>query len=600
MSQERTEIEEQYKWRVEDIYATSDEWESDLEELRLLMGKIPSMKGHIADSADSLHAFMEISNEIDKKGNQLATYAHLLVDQDLRDTDNQERQKRLELVFVDYSQATSFVDPELSLVSDERLMELERDERLKEYHMTFDAIRKQRAHVLSDKEEEVLSKTSILGDVPSDTYDILTDAEMPWPTMKLSDGKEVRLDHAEFVKQRESSVREDRQESFNKFWDTYKSFEGTIGELMAGHIREDLFSTVVRNFGSTLESRLYYKDIPLDVYDSLVKNINASLPTFHRYLSLRKRILGVEQLEYWDLYAPVVKDIDLKYTYQEAQSLILEAVKPLGEEYSKVIRRAFDERWIDVMPNEGKASGAYSTGGAYDIHPYILTNFNGSLNSVSTLIHELGHTMHSYLSNKNQKYHNSHYMIFVAEVASTLNECLLDELMLQKLEKREEKISLLMNILDGYKGTLFRQTQFAEFEREMHAIAQRKEPITGKKLSSLYIDILKKYYGHEKDVCHVDDKIAIEWAFIPHFYRSFYVYQYSTSFVASHALVNNILSGDKESIDRYLTFLSSGGIDYPIALLQKAGVDMLQSTPFENVIRHMNELMDKIESLLKE
>ncbi len=599
MAQNRADIENKYKWNKEDLYATPEDWDKALEELKEFSKGIVGFKGKLsAGDPEVLREYFDFNDKLGIAAAKLGTYAHMVVDEDLRIAENNERQQRLQLFFVDYSQLSAFETPELGQISDEQLDILMKDPRTADHWMSFDQLKREKAHILSNAEEELMAKTSILGDVPDSAYSILTDAEMPWPQMTLDNGEEIKLDHAEYMTQRVSSNRNDRKNAFDLFWKTYKQFEGTFGELMAGNIRQSVFNITVRKYASVLESCLENKNIPVSVYDSLVENVNKALPTFHRYLNLRKRMLGVEQLEYWDVYAPVVSDIELKYSYEEAQQLVLEAIKPLGEDYAKVVKRAIDERWIDVYPNEGKASGAYSTGAAYDVHPYILTNFNGTLDSVSTLIHELGHTMHSYLSNTNQPYHKSHYAIFVAEVASTFNECLLDELMLTKLQKKDEKISLLMNILDGFKGTLFRQTQFAEFEREMYKLGESNQPITGKKLTQLYLDILKKYYGHDKGVCHIDDLVGIEWAFIPHFYRAYYVYQYSTSFIASNALVEAVLKGGAEDQKRYLNFLSSGCAEYPIDLLRNAGIDMMDAKPFEYVVEKMNRIMDEIEKLL--
>ncbi|MCQ2236542.1 MAG: oligoendopeptidase F [Bacteroidales bacterium] len=599
MAQNRADIENKYKWNKEDLYATPEDWDKALEELKKFSKGIVGFKGKLsAGDPEVLREYFDFNDKLGIAAAKLGTYAHMVVDEDLRIAENNERQQRLQLFFVDYSQLSAFETPELGQISDEQLDILMKDPRTADHWMSFDQLKREKAHILSNAEEELMAKTSILGDVPDSAYSILTDAEMPWPQMTLDNGEEIKLDHAEYMTQRVSSNRNDRKNAFDLFWKTYKQFEGTFGELMAGNIRQSVFNITVRKYASVLESCLENKNIPVSVYDSLVENVNKALPTFHRYLNLRKRMLGVEQLEYWDVYAPVVSDIELKYSYEEAQQLVLEAIKPLGEDYAKVVKRAIDERWIDVYPNEGKASGAYSTGAAYDVHPYILTNFNGTLDSVSTLIHELGHTMHSYLSNTNQPYHKSHYAIFVAEVASTFNECLLDELMLTKLQKKDEKISLLMNILDGFKGTLFRQTQFAEFEREMYKLGESNQPITGKKLTQLYLDILKKYYGHDKGVCHIDNLVGIEWAFIPHFYRAYYVYQYSTSFIASNALVEAVLKGGAEDQKRYLNFLSSGCAEYPIDLLRNAGIDMMDAKPFEYVVDKMNRIMDEIEKLL--
>ncbi|HEX9935299.1 MAG TPA: M3 family oligoendopeptidase, partial [bacterium] len=338
-----------------------------------------------------------------------------------------------------------------------------------------------------------------------------------------------------------------------------------------------------------------------DVYRTLIRNVNDNLGSFHRYLALRKRMLGVDTLRYMDLYAPVVKGVDLQYTYSQAQKLVLEALKPLGKPYADAIRKAMNERWIDVYPTTGKCSSpsAYSTGDEYDVHPYILLNFNGLFNDVSTLAHELGHSMHSYFSNKTQPFPTANYSTFVAEVASTFNEALLIDKMLKEIRDDDVRLSLLMEYLDNIKGTVFRQTQFAEYELAIHEMAEKGRPLTGDVLTQIYGDILKKYYGHDKGLCRIDDYVNVEWAYIPHFYYNFYVYQYSTSFTASTALSEKVLTGEKGAVEKYLQFLSSGGSDYPIEILKKAGVDMTTPDPFQKTMQAMNRTMDEIEKILK-
>jgi oligoendopeptidase F len=334
------------------------------------------------------------------------------------------------------------------------------------------------------------------------------------------------------------------------------------------------------------------------VYHSLIENVNKNLSTFHRYLKLRQRILGVDQLHYYDLYAPLLANVNLNYNIEESQKNILAALQPLGDDYVSVVKKAFNERWLDVYPTEGKRSGAYSNGSAYDVHPYILLNYNGKYDDMSTIAHELGHTMQSYLSNTHQPYATADYPIFVAEVASTFNEALLIDYMLKQIKDDDVRLSLLGNYLEGIKGTVFRQTQFAEFELRIHEMAEKSEPLTGDVLNQVYDEIVKKYYGHDKNVCIVDDEIKAEWMYIPHFYYNFYVFQYATSFTASAALSERALSGDKTIINKYIDFLSSGGSDYPIPLLKKAGVDMTTSEPFDLTMVKMNRVMDEMEKIL--
>jgi len=359
-----------------------------------------------------------------------------------------------------------------------------------------------------------------------------------------------------------------------------------------------MFYMKARKYPSCLQSALDANNIPVQVYHSLVGNVNANLSTFHRYLKLRKRMLAVDELHYYDLYAPLVSGVDLKYSIEEAQKNILASLAPLGREYIAVTQRAFSERWVDVYPSQGKRSGAYSDGSVYDVHPYMLLNYNGKYDDMSTLAHELGHTMHSYLSNKNQPYPNASYPIFVAEVASTFNEALLIDHMLKTIKDEHVRLSLLGSYLEGIKGTVFRQTQFAEFELRLHEKAEKGEALTGDALNALYDELTKKYYGHDKGICRVGDEIKSEWSFIPHFYYNFYVYQYATAFTASAALSEQVLGGDQAATRRYIEFLSSGSSDYPINLLKKAGVDMTSSQPFELTMKKMNRVMDEMEKIL--
>ena len=353
-----------------------------------------------------------------------------------------------------------------------------------------------------------------------------------------------------------------------------------------------------RSYGSSLESALDANNIPVQVYHSLVDNVDANLSTFHRYLKLRKRILGVDTLHYYDLYAPLLSGVELRYTIDESKQNVLASLAPLGPEYIAVTKKAFNERWIDVYPNGGKRNGAYSNGSAYDVHPYMLLNYNGKYDDMSTLAHELGHTMQSYLSNKAQPYPTADYPIFVAEVASTFNEALLIDHMLKTIKDDNVRLSLLGNYLEGIKGTVFRQTQFAEFELRIHDLAEKGEALTGDRLNELYREITRKYYGHDKGVCIVDDEIKSEWSYIPHFYYNFYVYQYATAFTASAALSEQVLAGDKAATKRYVDFLSAGGSDYAIDLLKNAGVDMTTSQPFELTMKKMNRVMDEMEKIL--
>ena len=408
----------------------------------------------------------------------------------------------------------------------------------------------------------------------------------------------MKLDQTAFNDLRAVPNRADREKVMSAFFQSLGSFGRTYGTTLNGEVQKLLFFAKARKYPSSLELALDGPNIPTSVYTRLIEGVNRNLPAFHRYLRLRKRMLGIDQLHYYDLYAPLVGSVNLQYTPEEAQGHVLAAVAPLGPEYAAILRRAFTERWIDLLPATGKRSGAYSNGGAYDVHPYMLINFNGKYADVSTLAHELGHTMQSYFSNQAQPYPLASYQLFVAEVASTFNESLLIDYMLRSIKDDDVRLSLLGNYLENIKGTLFRQTQFAEFELRMHEMAQKGQPVVADTLAELYMDITKKYDGHDQGICVVDDYIAHEWSFIPHFYRDFYVYQYATSFAASEALAEKVKSGDPAAITRYLAFLSAGGSKYPIDLLKDAGVDMTTDEPLELTVRAMNRVMDEMERLL--
>jgi len=429
-------------------------------------------------------------------------------------------------------------------------------------------------------------------------YNTFSDGEMPAPEATLSNGDKIVVTKAVYNRYRASANRQDREIVFKAFWDNYAKFQASYGEMLSGNVQSHIFEAKARNFGSSLEAALYPNNIPVAVYHGLIDNVNKNLAAFHRYLALKKRMMGVDTLKYLDLYAPVVKNIDMQYPYDKAALIVPEALKPLGPDYVAIINKALGERWIDVYPTTGKQSGAYSEGAYYDGHPYIKLNYTDLYEDVSTMAHELGHTMQSYLSNKTQPYPLADYPIFVAEVASTFNEVLLFNYMLNKETNDDVRLSLLMGWLDRFKGTLFRQTQFAEFELKIHEAAEKGMPLTGESLSKMYMDIVKAYYGDDKGICKVDDYINMEWAFIPHFYYNFYVYQYSTSFTASISLAEKVMSGDPKALKNYIQFLSAGGSDYPIELLKKAGVDMTTSEPFDNAIASMNKVMDEIEEIL--
>jgi len=599
-TRERSEVPAEHKWKLEDLYETDQAWRQAKEKLVARFDEVEKYRGKLAESASELLACLEFNTDISKEFGRLFSYASMKSDEDLRDSKFLAMKQEMQQLGTDYSSKSSFITPEIAAMDKQKIDKfIEQEPGLKIYKMPLYDILRMKPHTLSDKEEKILAEAGLLADGPSSIYSVFSNAELPYPKIELSDGTDAELTKAGYARYRALPNRSDREAVFQAFWEVFNKFKGTFGTQLYANVKKDMFYTRTRNYESSLHSALDQDNIPIEVYMALIENVTDNLDSFHRYLDLKKRMLDVETLKYSDVYAPVVKGIDLQYTYDQARELILDSLAPLGEDYQKVVAEAFEKRWIDVYPTPGKRAGAYSNGNAYDVHPYILLNYNGQYDDVSTIAHELGHTMHSYYANKNQPYPTADYSIFVAEVASTFNEALLIHKMLEEIQDDDTRLSLLMNYLDGIKGTVFRQTQFAEFELRIHEKAERGEPLTGDVLNEMYADILKRYYGHEKGICQIDDLYKVEWAYVPHFYYNFYVYQYATSFTASTALVEKVLGKEEGAVEKYIEFISSGGSDYPIELLKKAGVDMTSPEPFKKTMIVMNRTMDEIEAILE-
>ena len=601
MGQERDRLKilDKYKWNLADIYPDDQAWRSAKEQLAKELPQMKMFQGKLGTSAATLANALDKYFGFDKELSRLYVYAQMLSDQDTRDaTHLGMKQEMIQLAAAEAAEV-AFLEPEILRFEKGRVDKFIRNEpRLKIYRFYLEDIARRSAHTLSAAEERLLADMGPLAGASSSTYGILSNADFPFPSVTLSDGKVVKLDQAAFADLRALPNRSDREKVMSAFFAALGHFSGTFGTTMNGEVQKVLFQSKARKYESALEYSLNGPNIPVSVYMRLIDGINKNLPAFHRYLKLRQRILGLDQLHYYDLYAPLVGSVELTYTPEQAQKLVLEAVAPLGSEYTSTVERAYDSRWIDLFPNEGKRSGAYSEGAAYDVHPYMLINYNGKYTDVSTLAHEMGHTMQSYFSNKTQPYPLANYPIFVAEVASTFNETLLINHVLKNTKDDDTRLSLLGNYLENIKSTVFRQAQFAEFELRMYEMAGKGQPITGNALAKLYLDITRKYYGQDQGISIVDDYIANEWSYIPHFYRDFYVFQYATSFTASMALSEKVIGGDPGATKRYLAFLSAGGSKYPIDLLKDAGVDMTTDEPLDLTIKAMNRVMDEMDAIL--
>ncbi len=597
---ERSSIPEQHTWNLADLYPSDAAWEQAYRDLDSRVTGISRYRGTLAASSAQLLACLEERAAWYREFQRLASYASNKSNEDTRVSKYQAMLQKVSQLATKAGAEGSFIEPEI-VAMDETVLRgfLEQQAGLAPFRFYLENVLRRKAHMLSEKEERIVAEAARMADAPGTIYNVLSDAELPYPEITLKDGRRVTLNKSAFSRYRAETDRDDREQAFKAFFETFKRFESTFGAQLFAKVNADLFYARARGYGSTLEMALDPNNIPVEVYLSLIENVNRNLDKFHRYLRIKQRLMGLDRLKYSDLYAETVEGVKLEYDVDQAQALVLDAFQPMGDRYVEAVRKAFAERWIDFYPTPGKRSGAYSNDGGYDVHPFVLLNYNGLYEDVSTLAHELGHAMHTYFSNKTQPYPMADYPIFVAEVASTFNEALLKEEILAQIDNPDIRLSLLMKYLDGLKGTLFRQTQFAEFELKIHERVERGESLTGADLSKLYGEITRRYYGHDQGVCEVQDFIDYEWAFILHFFNyTYYVYQYATSFTASTALAEMVLQGEPGAVDRVLRFLSAGGSDYPIALLREAGVDMTSRAPFDKTMQAMERTMDEIERIL--
>jgi oligoendopeptidase F len=600
LATERSEIPDQYKWRTSDLYPTEAAWYQAKDDIAARIPKLAAYQGTLGQSAaqlaDALTAYMDLSRDYSK----LRIYAMFRKDEDARLGKPREMNQIATQLGVELGTTVSYLRPELLALGGGKVRDFVAQEpRLAPYRPWLEDLLRWEPHTLSAAEEKVASEARIMTGAPSSAYYTFKNADMPYPEVTLSTGEKVRLDDAAYTQYRAVPVRADRDLVFRAFWTRHREFERTLGATLDGEVKAHIFDKNVHRFGSSLESSLFDSNIPTTVYTQLIADVHSNLPTLHRYLKLRQRMMGVDPLRYEDLYAPIVKEVDLHYTPEQAQGLVLSALAPLGAEYVTTLRGGLQSGWADWMPSTGKQSGAYSEG-VYGVHPFQLLNFTGLYEEVSTLAHESGHSMHSYLSDRTQPYATHDYKTFVAEVASTLNENLLLHYMLDHTKDRDTRLFLLGSYLDNLRLTLFRQTLFAEFELRIHELAEKGEPLTGERMSGIYLGLLKDYYGDAGNVCKVDDLYGVEWAYIQHFYMDFYVFQYATSITASSEIAARMRAEGKgtKTRDAYLAMLAMGASRDPIDELKSVGVDMTTSAPFDAAMREMNTVMDEMEKLL--
>ncbi|WP_249870113.1 oligoendopeptidase F [Oceanobacillus saliphilus] len=591
----RSEVPLDSTWRLEDIFTTDEQWQAELKELQQEIPKVEQYKGKLSESADTLYDLLKLQDALSERLGKLYTYSHMRYDQDTTNSFYQGMNSQAETVLTFASSAMSYIVPEVLKMDEEKINRfLEEKEELKLYKKVLDEINRQRPHVLSEREEALLAEASEPMSSSATTFGMLNNADLTFPAIKNEDGEEVDVTHGRYSTFLESKDRRVREDAFKAVYDTYGKFKNTFASTLSGNVKTHNFSAKIRNYESARQSALDNNNIPEQVYDNLVEAVHEKLPLLHRYTELRKKVLGVDELHMYDLYTPLVKDVEMKVSYEQAKDYVLNGLNPLGSDYAAILKEGFENRWIDVEENKGKRSGAYSSG-AYGTNPYILMNWQDDVNNTFTLAHELGHSVHSYLTRKNQPYRYGNYSIFVAEVASTTNEALLNDYLLKNLEDEKQKLYILNHFLEGFRGTVFRQTMFAEFEHDIHVRAQNGEALTADKLTEIYYELNKKYYG---EAVVSDEEIGLEWARIPHFYYNYYVYQYATGYSAATALASNILEGTDGSVDRYLDFLKAGSSDYPIEVLKKAGVDMTSKQPILDALDVFEEKLNEMEKLL--
>ena len=585
----RDEIEEKYKWKLEDIYESDVLWEEELSKANEIVEQISKFQGTLASSAQNLLDFFKESDNLDYYVDRVYVYANQRYHQDTTVSKYQGYAANAELLLVNASGATSFANPELLEISDEKFESFyqEKPELLK-YKRLIDEIKRTKDHVLDKKSEEILAKAGEIAMGPDNIFHMFNDADIKFPKIKDENGNEVELSHGNFIHYMQSYDRRVREDAFKCLYSSYKAYGNTVSAIFTSNLKQENFYSQLRNYSSSRAMELDKSEIPESVYDNLIETVHKHLPALHKYLKDRKNTLNVDKLHMYDIYVPLVQGVEKEYSFEEAKEIVADALQPMGDEYVSILKEGMNSRWIDVYENRNKRSGAYSWG-AYGTHPYVLLNYHGKLNDVFTLAHEMGHSMHTYFSNKNQPITYAGYKIFVAEVASTCNEALLMHYMLEKTDDVKIRKYLLNHQLEEFRTTLFRQTMFAEFEHIVHSKIQAGEALTMEKLNKIYHDLNVLYYG--KDMV-VDEEIDYEWMRIPHFYTPFYVYQYATGYSAATAFAKIILEGKEEAANRYIKeFLCGGSSKSPIELLKAAGVDMSSSEPVDKALESFEEYL---------
>ena len=592
----RNEIDNNYKWDLSKIYLNDSLWEKDYNLLKKDINDISKFKGIITRSAKDLLDYLKTYNSLDRRLEKLYMYAHLNHDADTTDTKYQEMQGKVLKLLNDFSSLDSYSNPELMSV-DYNVIEnfINELDELKEYKYLLENLYRFKNHILSDKEEEILSNLSLSLDNASDTYEALTDSDLKFGNIKDEFGNEVELTESNYTNFLHSSNRNVRKEAFTRLLETYGNYKNAISSTFSGNIKTLTSLAKIKNYNSSLEASLFSDNIDTTVYNNLIKTVKENMNVIYKYFDLKKEVLNLQELHLYDIYLEMVKDLDKEYSFDDAKELVIKALEPLGSEYVNDLKQAFSQKWIDIYNNVGKRGGAYSSGG-YDTYPYILLNYEGKLKDVSTLAHELGHSMHTYYSIKNNSYTNYRYKIFVAEVASTVNELLLNFYLLKNSNDKKEKLYILNSLMELFKGTIYRQTMFSEFERDCHNRYENGGVLTNDLLCNEYYKLNKEYFG---DNVVIDEQIKYEWERIPHFYYNFYVYKYAVGLSCACYIVDGILNGRENALEDYLKFLSLGGSDYPVNELKTAGIDITSSEVVESAIKMFDNIIEDFKQIYK-
>ena len=589
-----------YEWDLTDIYADASDWQSALDQVSLRITEFQNLKGSLGVNAQSFLRVMSEYSDLNKEAARVYVYTSLQRDADQREPEAQARFGLARQMYTDLTAGLSWINPELLKIGEDKVNRFfEEESDLADYEFLVRDILRQSPHTLDEATEAILAQAGMILSSPSQIYQNYANADIPWPEVTLSEGETVLLNQSGYGLWRATANREDRKLVFDTFWQAWQQYADGMGATLASEVQSNVFSARVRSHEGVLANNLFDDGLPPEIYTQLVAQVNEALPTFHRYLQLRGTMLGIEDLRYYDIYPPLVNVNTGVFDLKRSQDITFEALRPFGDEYLSLLDLGLQQNWMHSHPQPGKRSGAYMNGSVYDVHPYVLLNHNDDYESMSTFAHEWGHAVHSLLANANNPYETAGYSTFIAEMASTINEILLQEYMIANAKTREEQLFYLGGALEQIRGTFFRQTMFAEFELAIHQAAERGEPLTGPRLTEIYGELLKRYHGHDIGILTIDDLYTVEWAFIPHFYRDFYVFQYATSISGAAWFAEQFLAGDENVRDAFIRVLSAGGSDYPHnILLNEAGLDMTLPESYDPILRRMDSLMDRIEALL--